>query len=409
MELEIRPVTDEEFPAYTRVTSAAFGHVPKDEEVEDWRAATDLTRTVAVFDGGEIVGTAGAWNLDLTLPGLATIPVAGVTAVGVRPTHRRQGLLRRMMQFQLDDVVARGESVAILTASESVIYGRFGYGLASSEVRVAIDSDRDEFVAPIDDPGRTRIVDAATAGKVLPEVHDAARRLQPGDITRSQPYWDMILRDRESDREGQSAAFYAVHEDPSGQADGYVRYRFKHDWEHGLARNEVHVQDLVGLNPTAEASLWRLLLDIDLAATVIAGARPVDEPLRWLLSDPRQLRVLHQSDDIWVRILDVPAALAARRYEVSDRIVVEVTDPFRPSNDGRYVIDGGPDGASCARTDDDADIGLGVAELGALYLGGTSAVALAYAGRVREQTTGAAGRLNRLFGTGRAPFCRTGF
>jgi predicted acetyltransferase len=221
--------------------------------------------------------------------------------------------------------------------------------------------------------------------------------------------WALDLRDRERDRRGLSAAFYAVHEDSGGVADGYVRYRFKHAWHHGLPNNEVHVVDIAATSPLAEAALWRFLLDIDLARSVHAARRPVDEPLRWLLTDPRQVRTEGMTDDLWVRLVDVGAALAARRYAVADQLTIEVTDQFRPANDGHYRLDGGPDGAVCTRTDDPADIACGVAELGAIYLGGVSARSLARAGRIEERTDGALTRLDAMVVTDPPPLCRTGF
>src|SRR5207249_11070982 len=221
MDLEIRPVTADEFPSYSRACEAAFGEIPTDEDTEDWRRQTELDRTLAAFDGGEVVATAGAFSLELTLPGLACVPAAGVTAVSVRTTHRRRGILRRLMTRQLDDVAARGESIAILTASESIIYGRFGYGPASQLNGITIDKDRSAYASPPADSGRLRAVDLQTAAKVLPEVHDRARRRQPGDVSRTGTWWDVTLADRESRRGGRSGLFCVVHEDGAGQADGY--------------------------------------------------------------------------------------------------------------------------------------------------------------------------------------------
>jgi predicted N-acetyltransferase YhbS len=181
MDLELRPVTDEEFPAFSRTIEAAFGTLATDNDIELWRLVTEFDRTIGGFDRGQIVSTAGAFTFELTLPGLATIPVAGVTAVSVAPTHRRQGILRKMMTHQLDDVVARGEPVAILTASESIIYGRFGYGLATFQAYYDIDKNRSAFRTDLSSTGRVQLVDAATAAKVIPDVADRSRRAQPGD------------------------------------------------------------------------------------------------------------------------------------------------------------------------------------------------------------------------------------
>ena len=392
-----------------------------DEDIEDWRRQTELDRTLAAFDGGEVVATAGALSVELTLPGLTSVPAAGVTAVSVRTTHRRRGILRQIMTRQLDDVVARGEPVAILTASESIIYGRFGYGLASQVVGVTIDKDRGAFSSPLADAGRLRSVDLETAGKVLPDVHDQARRRQPGDINRTSTWWEAAMADRESRRGGRSGLFCVVHEDAAGQADGYALYRFKHRWDHGLARNQVHVDDLVATDGTAYAALWRLLLDVDLADTVDAWRRPVDEPLRWVLADPRQLCTTAVTDDIWVRLLDIPRALEARHYDVEGRLVLDLADPFRPHQAGRYVLEAGPAGASCTREDAGkgrpsarrsgrgADLALGVSELGSLFLGGVRASSLARAGRVVERTPGALRRADAVFAGDPPPFCRTPF
>jgi predicted acetyltransferase len=406
----LRPVVEEEWPAYCHAVEAAFGSQPEPEDITGWRTLTEIDRTVAVFDGDEIVANAGAFTFELTLPGLTTTEVAGVTAVGVRATHRRQGLLTRMMEHQLDDVVERGEALAILLASESIIYGRFGYGLASSNIGIELDSSRDAFLPRIPITGTIRIVDAEAAGKLLPGIHDAARRIQPGDIARDrQAWWDRYFKDREKHRDGATARFYIVHESAPGQADGYAAWRIKHEWSHALPNNELRLDELVALNPQAAAALWRHLLDVDLVGKLRAWGRPVDEPLRWMLADPRRLRVTDRADFLWVRLLDIPAALAARRYQVEDGLVLDVADAFRPAVAGRYRVDGGPDGAQCARSTATPDLSVDVTDLGAMYLGGVTATELATAGRIEERTPGALRRADAFFASSPAPFCRTDF
>jgi predicted acetyltransferase len=404
----LRPVVDEEFPLFARAVEAAFGDQPDDEDIAGWRSVTEFDRTIAVFDGDEIVANAGAFTFDLTLPGLTTTQVAGVTAVGVRTDRRRQGLLTRMMEHQLDDVVERGEALAILLASESIIYGRFGYGLASSLVRIEIDSHRDAFLPRIPITGTMRPIDAEAAAKTLPGIHDQARRQRPGDIPRTQAWWDRHFKDREKHRDGATARFYAVHESAPGQADGYVSWRIKHSWADAVASNELKVDELVATTPEAIASLWRYVLDVDLVGKV-TGWGPVDESLRWMLADPRRMFTKGIHDFLWVRLLDIPAAMAARRYQVEDSLVVEVADAFRPGTAGRYRIEGGPDGAACARTTDAPDLSLDVTDLGALYLGGTTATELAGAQRGTELTPGARRRADAFFTTSPAPYCRTDF
>ncbi|MDP9387451.1 MAG: GNAT family N-acetyltransferase, partial [Actinomycetota bacterium] len=361
MDLELRPVTEEELEAYLRVDSTAFGQAPPDaDDAAVARAQLGpLERALAVFEGGRIVATAAAPPLELTLPGLTTTTVAALTYVGVLPTHRRRGLLRLMMGRLLEDARARGEAVALLLASESAIYGRFGYGLASSHVAVEIERRHGALLVP-EGRGRVELVDAGTAAKVLPAVHDQARRRQPGDLGRSAEWWEGALRDPEPRREGASPRFYAVHESAEGEADGYASYRVKSRWEHGMPCGRVLVQEVVALSPGADAALWRFLLSIDLTEVVEAESRPVEDPLRWMLADPRRLRVTMASDFLWARLLDVGAALAARRYAVPGRLVLDVDGGFGAPGGRRYALEGGPDGAGCRPTDDDADLALGL-------------------------------------------------
>ena len=409
MDYVLRPVVEEEWPLYCRAVEGAFGSQPDDEDIRGWRTVTELDRTLAAFEGDRIIGNAGAFSMELTVPGGATLPMAGVTAVGVRSTHRRKGVLTSMMRAQLDDVVERGEPIAGLYASESIIYGRFGYGLASLQNAIEIDTGRSAFR---DDEieGRLEMVDSVEAAKLFPEVHDRVRRSQPGDVTRSQGYWDVWFKDREKHREGASARFYLVHESAPGQPDGFAAWRIKSDWSDGaLPASTLALQELMATNPAALKALWRQVLDVDLIRYVKAWKRPVDEPLRWWLRDPRQLKLKAQTDELWLRLLDTPRCLAARRYATDGKLVIGVTDRFRPDNDGRYLLDAGPDGAECRRTDDEPDLSLEVADLGSLYLGTVTATALARAGRVAEETDGALLRADALFASDRAPFCATNF
>lgn len=412
MDLELRPATEEEFEAYLRVDRVAFAQVHHEADAHaaaDARAQVGpLERTLAVFDRGRIVATAAAPPLELTLPGLTTTTVAAVTYVAVLPTHRRRGLLRLMMGHLLEDARARGEVVALLLASESVIYGRFGYGLASSHLTVEIERRHGTLLAG-EGRGRVELVDAEAAAKVLPVVHDRARRRQPGDLGRSREWWEGALRDPESRREGASPRFYAVHESEAGEADGYASYRVKPHWEHGSPRGRVLAQEVVALSPEAEAALWRFLLSIDLTEVVEAENRPAEDPLRWMLADPRRLRVTTASDFLWARLLDVGGALAARRYGVPGRLVLDVAGGFVAPAGGRYAVEGGPDGAECRPTREEPDLALGLTELGALYLGGVRASTLAASGRVQERRAGALSRADAMFASGPAPFCRTGF
>lgn len=408
MTYDLRPVTEEEWPAFVRAVSAAFGSHPSDEEYDEWRAVFEIDRTLAAFEGDRIVGNAGAYSLELTLPGEGSVKMAGVTTVGVRSTHRRKGILTAMMRTQLEDVRERGEPLAGLYASESVIYGRFGYGLASSQIGIEIETDRSAFRAPLPE-GRVDIVDADAAAKVLPDIHDRARRQTVGDINRTAPWWDNYFKDKEKDRGGASARFYVVHESEAGQPDGYWAYRVKGDWPHGLPGATLIIDDWAVTSDAAYANLWRQLLDVDLVAKVSSWKRPVDEPLRFLLADARRMRVTAMTEELWLRPIDVPACLTARTYRTDGRIVLEVVDDFMGFSGGRFALDAATGGATCTPTDEAADLTLGVAELGAIYLGGTNASVLARAGRIDEHAAGALQRADVLFGTDRAPYCRTNF
>jgi predicted acetyltransferase len=404
---EIRPVTKDEYVPFATTTGTAFGNVDVEEQ-EDERGFFEFERSLAAFDGDRIVGTAGAFTFDLTLPGLTTVPAAGVTWVGVLPTHRRQGILTSLMTRQLDDVHERGEPVAILYASESVIYGRFGYGWASSSYSMEINPRYAVFRQPADASGRLRVVDKEEAGKVLPGLYDQWRRTRPGAVTRRQEWWDVVLKDNEKRREGASARFYVVHESQPGQADGYLTYRVKRDWQEDSA-SELRQEDLVAMTPQAHTALWRYCLEHDLIRKVSAYNVAVDDPIRWQLADPRRLRVTSVHDTLWARVLDVPAALSARRYDLEGSLVIEVADTFRPQTEGRYRLEGGPDGATCSRTDAEPDLAMSVVDLGAIYLGGVAPSTLATAGRIEERNPGALALADGMFPSTPAPFSNTGF
>jgi predicted acetyltransferase len=410
MELELRAVTEEEHPAYARTVEAAFGEVADDDEIARWRSVTPLDRTIGVFDGSGVVGTAGVFPFDLTLPGGTETAAAGVTAVAVLPTHRRRGLLRRMMDHQLDDIAERGEAVAILTASETVLYGRYGYGLAASYSGWTLPTLGTELARPSQAPGRVRVIDAGEARTVLPEVYERSRHRHPGQVSQDQAWWDLFLADRPGDRQGRSALFFALHKDADGTPDGIVAYRRKDGHDHGLPDSEIHVRPhLFAVDDEVEVALWELLIGTDLVRRVSAFGRPVEEVLRWRLADPRRLQIRAVTDHLWLRVVDVAAALEARRYPVEGRVVLDLTDPFRPANDGRWSLEGGPDGASAARTTEEADLALGIDDLGALYLGGVTATTLARAGRVEERRPGALARTDAVLASPVVPWCAIEF
>ena len=406
---EIRPVTTEELPGYCRTIEAAFGH-HLDEVDLAWQVPmVEADRTLAVYEGGRMVGTAGAYSMEITVPGLRSVSMAGVTAVSVQPTHRRRGLLRALMRHQLDDLQAAGEAIAGLTASQSLIYGRFGYGLAVAlEVR-EIAPRHSAFARPVPEGGRFTMLDANEAAKVIPDLQERIRRLQVGDATPMATYWDAYFQDPKSWHEDTSARFYVLHESDAGEPDGYASYRTKAvDSEDG---NDLHVDRLRALDADTEAQLWRFVLDIDLVGKVVTDWRAPDDALAWRLLDPRRLRRAESSDALWIRLVALPDALESRRYRADGTVVLDVVDEFCPWNQGRWVleIDGGR--ASCRRADGGraADLVLSAAELGASYLGGVSFTTLARAGRVDEERAGVLAAADAMFGTDRLPWCSMDF
>ena len=398
--MHIRPVTDDEFPTFTRVLHGAFGTVVTDDDIAHGREGLGtLDRTLAAFDGDDITGTAAAYSFELTLPGLTSLPAAGVTWVSVPVTHRRRGVLRALMSRQLDDVAAAGEPLTVLTASEAVIYRRFGYGPATFIQSIEIDLSGAVFTGPEPDAS-VQPVDAETAKALVPDLFDRSRRLQPGDHQRDAGWWANWHRSDTKDEGGFGARFFAVH------PDGFVAYRMKTGWDtHGRPEGVVRVDSLVSSSAAARAALWRHVCSLDLVRRIEAAGRPPDEPLRWLLTDPRAVAVTSLIDNLWVRILDVPRALSARRYAADGRVVIEVVDAFRPQTSGCYALDGG----ACAPTDAEAELSMAIEDLGSAYLGGVPFSVLAAAGRVREHAPGAVARADALFRADPLPWNQSHF
>jgi predicted acetyltransferase len=409
MDIEIRPMTPEDGDQFTNVIATAFGETFTEEEVADHDRWFEYERSIGAFDGDRLVGTGGAYSMDLTLPGLTTIPIGGLTAIAVLPTYRRRGILRSMIAYHFEETEGRGELVSGLGASESVIYGRFGYGLATTFADYEIDPRRGQFLRPPATRGRLRLLEPEETAKIVPPLYDRYRRRQPGELSRPQAWWDVYARDPDWTRQGASRHYDVVYESEPGRVDGWVSYRVENRWPNGLAANVIKVRMLVGLTSEAEAALWRYVLDLDLAGTVQLHGRPVDDPVRWRLADPRRLRVTDLGDHLWLRLLDLPGALAARRYAVADALVLEVTDALRPRNQGRFRLEGGPDGAACAPATAAPDLALDIADLGAAYLGGASLASLARAERVTERTPGALLRADRMFAADPPPVCTTHF
>ncbi len=378
-----------------------FGRERPDEEWADrWLKDFELERMHAAFDGDAVVGGAGAFGFRMTVPGGVALPTAGVTIVGVLPTHRRRGALRAMMRLQLDDVHERGEPLAALWASEETIYGRYGYGLASLAAEYAIPRANGEFRPGFEPVGRVRLVDAAAAADLMAPVYDAVQRATPGMYERSRSWWEnRLLADPPEFRLGGGPKHLAVLE-VDGEAQAYAIYRLHVSFGSLGPETTLRAGEVIGATPEATASVWRYLLDVDWTRTVAARLLPVDHPLLLLLARPNLSRPTI-SDGLWVRLVDVGEALSGRRYAGSGTVVLDVRDGFCPWNEGRWRLE---DGAA-ARTDDDADLALDVADLGSAYLGGFTFRELGRAGRVEELEDGAIGRADAIFRTDVAPWC----
>jgi predicted acetyltransferase len=405
VELELRPIVPDELPAYTLTDQYGFGFRHQDAESHREWAEAELDRTVAAFEGDEIVGIGRNYSLELTLPGDAVIPAGGVSWIAVRPTHRRRGILRRIMTYLIEESAARGEAVSILTASEGGIYGRFGFGVATRAQSIEIASREIEFVHPVA-RGRVRMIEAEEALKVAPELFDRVRTQRNGAVSRVPVWWGGEW----APKEWVKNRFDVVYE-LDGRIEGYAVYGIEGTWANGISNKSVAVRDLVATTPDAEAALWEYLCNIDLTQRVTADVVPTDSELPWRLRDGRQVRTTSLTDWLWLRPVDVPALLVARRYATSERLVLEVRDEMRPKGRaaGRFLLEGRPDGATCVRTEDAADLALDVDGLGSIVLGGVTAAELARAGRLEERTPGALAVTDRMFAADRAPFNFTWF
>nr|WP_277349840.1 GNAT family N-acetyltransferase [Planosporangium thailandense] len=394
--------TIDDLPHMTDVVGAAFGEELTAEQIEKERLVFEPTRAHVVdHDEDGTVAHAGAYTRDVTVPG-ATVPAAHVTGVGVRPTHRRRGLLTRLMVHQLREVRERGEPIALLWASEGRIYQRFGYGLAALCHSFTADRREIRLAGPDGAPvGRLRDATPEQVRKELQQVYERVRAERPGWSSRDDSWWSWRLHDAPGRRHGYTERRAVLCDGPDG-VDGYALWRRKGEWTDTGPKGEVEVVELVAATPAAYRALWDFLFAVDLTRTVSYRFAAADEPLRYLVNEPRALGE-KASDSLWVRVVDVPAALSARRYAAPVDLALEVSDNLIAENTGRWRLTGDADGAVCAPTTDAADLACDVADLGALYLGGTGLGTLAAAGRVRELRAGAVTAAAAAFGWRRQP------
>jgi len=378
-----------------------FGWVPTGDEVERFSQVLPVERMHAAFDGKEIVGGAGVFPFELTVPG-GPVPCAGVTVVGVLPTHRRRGLLSRMMRAQIDDIHARGEPFAALWASEPTIYGRFGYGHASLTHEIHLPRIWAALRAGTPArSGQVRLVESDEAQKVLPRLYERVRKETPGFLSRSKAWWELRrLRDDPSRRPPGSGPLNRAIFELDGRPAGYALYRIVQSEVDGHWKRNLRVVEALGVDPTATREIWRFLLEIDWTDEIQAWLLPTDHPLLHFVArvDRLDLRV---GTGLWVRPVDVGATLSARGYRSDSRITFEVRDAFCPWNEGVWTLADGDAKRSSRRP----DLRLDVQALGAAYLGGLSFAELSRAGLVEEATRGGLARADALFRSDRAPWC----
>jgi predicted acetyltransferase len=396
--IDVRAVAGQE--EYGRAVGAIgqyFNPPPSDELLELFARTLPHERMHAAFEDGAIVGGAGAFPFELSVPG-GSLPCAGVTAVGVHPTHRRRGILRAMMDTQLRDVHERDEPIAALWASEETIYGRFGYGIAAWAGELSVPHEWDAFAEPPEVGGTTRFVTPEEARGLFPPVYEAVRQERPGMTSRSETWWNdrqLRLPEHEADAPRRFVVF-----ELDGEPLGYAIYRTHSSWDGGSSTSRLVVREAIGATPQATAAIWRFLLDVDWMGSVETSLAPPDHPLLLLLASPRRMRY-RMGDGLWIRLVDLPAALGGRTYGNGGPLVLEVRDAICDWNDGRWRLEGG----ECSRTDEEPDLALDVSALGSAYLGAVSFAQLREALRVDELREGAVARADALFAHRPLPWC----
>ncbi|RAJ66880.1 putative acetyltransferase [Streptomyces sp. Amel2xB2] len=412
MALEIRRLaSSDELPAWFRAVSAGFMH-GADVSEEETAARTpdiELARTQGAFDGSRCVATFRTFAQEMTVPGGAVLPSCAITNVSVTATHRRRGLLTRMMGDALTAAKKRGDAFASLVSAEYPIYGRYGFGPASWSAEWEVDVARSGVDGRYAGPGDGARVDLADDGelaRVGPALHDRFRTgpHRAGAIDRPERWWRIHTGRRRFPDDGFTPAFHAVYRDARGEPQGFVSWTVRERWEAKVPEYTAQVQCLTALTPAAERALWLFVLSVDWVARVRSGQRPPDDVLPLLLPDPRAARLVSLADFLWLRPLDVPRMLRARGYPVEGSLVLDVRDAAKLA-DGRCRLTAGPGGATCEATRESPDLTLDARELGTLFLGDESAVRLAALGRVEAHREGAAEWADTLFRTPRRAWC----
>ena len=368
-----------------------------EEQLTRFAQVLPVERMLGAWADGEIVGGAGALPFELSVPG-GELACGGVTAVGVYPTHRRRGVLRALMDAQLHQMHERGEPIAALWASEETIYGRFGYGAAAWCGEIKVARPWNAYAQPFERRGTARFVTAEEAALAFPPVWEKLMRSRPG-VFRRTPAWWALRRLRLPDEEQANPRRFVTLE-LDGTVQAYAIYRQLPSWEDGSSTARLELLEVVGATPQATAEIWRFLLDIDWYATLGASLLPLDHPLFSLLATPRRMK-FRMGDALWLRLVDVGAALSGRTYAGDGRVVFEVRDALCPWNDGRWKLEDG----RAARTDDDAEIALDASALASAYLGAISFAQLRDGLRLDVLRDGAVEQADTLFAWRPLPWC----
>ena len=405
MTVQIRRVKPDEFDDFQHCMSVPFGVDATPERRELFSRVFSDSKLWSAFDGDQIVATFGSIDLELSVPG-GTLPTAGTTVVTVLSTHRRNGLLRTLMREHLDDAHRSGQPLAALWASESNIYGRFGYGPASQHYQMSLPKQHAHLATPCDIAGTMRWLTIEHALETFPTVYAGVAQRRPGMFARDASFWEhRVLSDPPDGRRGGTALRPVVHL-RDGEAVGYVLYRTRTD--HAAETMDVVVKELIGIDPDAERALWQYLFGIDLATSISYWNQPVDDPVEWWLEQPRCME-RRIADAIWVRPLDIAAALSGRRYCCAGSLVIRIRDTFCPWNDGAYRLDANADGtAACTTSTEDPQIEMTAFELGAIYLGGHRVMDLARSGLIKGNSD-ALTLADTMFAWHERPWCQEVF
>lgn len=405
--MKIRATTDRDLSVFLDVVHAAFGRFTETPVAGGglWWSAIEMDRgLLACTADGRPVGSAAAYSFELTLPGGCIAPAAGVSAVGVLPSHRRQGVLSAMMRHQLAELRARGEFLAVLLASEAPIYQRFGYGPATYTAHLTLQRHRAAFAQPRarettgalvtgSDTGSVEVLRRDACGQVLEDVYDRYRRAQPGALGRPHRWWTLGAG---APPITPAPRYVAVHRDSDGVPDGYASY--------SIDSGTLTVDETITSDDTVFTALAQFALGHDLVTTCVFKHVPADHPLRWQLADLRAAQVDHVGDWLWVRLLDVPRALITRGWSTAGELVLDVEDPFLGEHN-RYLLTVQGGRADCVPTDREPDLSLDVSDLGSIYLGGTAPSTLVRAGHIRAHHEGAAALADAIFRAERSPHC----